>query len=171
VRVEASGGEPGLIAGRLTDSRAGNAVVAGDAVGPLPGRTVAWLAKSLDRALAELGLSLPQYRLLAFLSEGSAAATALAAHLAVSPPSLTALADGLVARGLVERRADVADRRRVAHVVTGEGLHALAAADEAVERQLTTLAQRLPPARRRRAVAGLNLWSQALTAARSGQPR
>ena len=142
-----------------------------EAVGLLPGRTAAWLAKSLDRALAEEALSLPQYRLLAFLSEGSAAATALAGHLAVSPPSLTALADGLVARGLVERRTDAADRRRVAHVVTRKGLHALAAADRAVERQLSTLAQRLPPAKRRRAVEGLNLWSQALTAARSRRPR
>jgi len=42
----------------------------GEAVRRLPGRTAAWLARSLERALAEEGLSLPQYRLLAFLSEG-----------------------------------------------------------------------------------------------------
>ena len=79
---------------------------------------------------------------------------------------------------LIADRRDVAalvlgcqDRRRVAHVVTRKGLHALAAADRAVERQLTTLAQRLPPARRRRAIDGLGLWSQALTVARPPRPR
>jgi len=56
VRVEASDDRPGA--------------AAGEAVGRLPGRTAAWLARSLERALAEEGLSLPQYRLLAFLSEG-----------------------------------------------------------------------------------------------------
>ena len=164
MRVEASGNRASRNDAPATADAAGG-------VGLLPGRTVAWLAKSLDRALAGEGLSLPQYRLLAFLSEGSSAATALAGQLAVSPPSLTALADGLVARGLVERRTDPADRRRVAHVVTRKGLHALAAADRAVERQLTTLAQRLPPARRRRAIDGLGLWSQALTVARPPRPR
>jgi long-chain acyl-CoA synthetase len=128
---------------------------------------VAWLAKSLERALADVNLSLPQYRLLIFLSQGSAAATALAGHLAVSPPSLTALADGLVARGLVERRTDASDRRRVAHVVTKKGLRALRDADRAVERSLTALGERLAPAKRRRAVDGLGLWAEALGAARA----
>jgi long-chain acyl-CoA synthetase len=137
------------------------------ALGLLPGRTVAWLAKSLERALAEVNLSLPQYRLLTFLSQGSAAATALAGHLAVSPPSLTALADGLVARGLVERRSDDTDRRRVAHVVTEKGLGALGEADGAVERHLTALAGRLSMSKRKRAVDGLGLWSEALGAARA----
>ena len=140
--------------------------------GLLPGRTVAWLAKSLERALAEEGLSLPQYRLLAFLSEGSAAATALAGHLAVSPPSLTALADGLVARGLVERRSDDTDRRRVAHVVTQKGLAALGDADGAVERHLTALADRLPmpsaSGQSTASVSGLKRWGRP---APNGWPR
>ena len=52
------------------------------------------------KALAEVGLSLPQYRLLAFLSGGPERATALAGWLDVSPPSLTALVDGRYALGL-----------------------------------------------------------------------
>ena len=65
-------------------------------------------------ALAQVELTLPQYRVLGILAEGSAAASGLADRLAVRRPSITALIDGLVARGLVDRRQEDADRRRVA---------------------------------------------------------
>ena len=63
-------------------------------------------------------MSLPQFRLLAFLSEGEWAASAVADWLAVSRPSVTALVDGLVERGWVERRESPDDRRRVLHHIT-----------------------------------------------------
>ena len=67
-------------------------------------RAAARLGKVVEKAVGEVDLTLPQYRMLAFLAEGTSAASVLAGNLAVSKPSLTALADGLVARGLVERR-------------------------------------------------------------------
>jgi len=84
-------------------------------------RAAARLAKAVELALVDVDLTLPQYRLLVYLAEGSVAASALAGKLAVSKPSLTALADGLVAKALVERRAFAGDRRRVDHVLTEDG--------------------------------------------------
>ncbi|MGH9150616.1 MAG: MarR family winged helix-turn-helix transcriptional regulator, partial [Acidimicrobiales bacterium] len=74
-------------------------------------RAAARLSKALELSLAPLDLTLPQYRLLAYLSGGPERATALAERLEVRPPSLTALVDGAVARGLVERAATPGDRR------------------------------------------------------------
>ena len=134
-----------------------------------PGRTTARLARVTERALGELGLSLPQYRVLSLLDEGSAAATALADHLAVSRPNVTALVDGLVERHLVERRPDPCDRRRVSHVLTTEGRATLAAADAAVERRVADLAAHLPPDEAGQATAALGLWADALDASRESR--
>jgi long-chain acyl-CoA synthetase len=131
------------------------------------GRVAARLAKQVERALAELGLSVPQYRVLANLAEGPSAASALAERLIVSRPSVTAIADGLVERGLVERRATPADRRAVIHVLTDRGFEVLASADEAIERRLHGLAANLTDAERRRAFAGLQAWQKALDEVRS----
>lgn len=130
------------------------------------GRVAARLAKHVERALAEVELSLPQYRVLANLSEGPSAASALAELLIVSRPSVTALADGLVERGLIERRAEPGDRRAVIHVLTPAGRRLVAEADQAIDRRLVTLAGALSEADRRRALAGLVLWRRALDAAR-----
>src|SRR3954466_9670575 len=85
------------------------------------GRAVAWLARQFEVELAEAGLSLPQYRLLSYLSTGSAGTSPPARALSTSRPSVTSLVDGLVAKGLVDRHAHVDDRRRVTLVLTAEG--------------------------------------------------
>jgi hypothetical protein len=54
-------------------------------------------------------------------------------------------------------------------MVTRKGLRGLNEADAAVARHLAALADRLPPAKRRRAVEGLELWSEAMAAARAAQ--
>ena len=131
------------------------------------GRIAARLAKQVERALGDVALSVPQYRVLANLSEGPSAASALAERLIVSRPSVTAIADGLVERGLVERRATPADRRSVIHVLTDRGLEVLASADKAIERRLHALAESLSEAERRRAFGGLQAWQKALDAVRS----
>jgi long-chain acyl-CoA synthetase len=131
------------------------------------GRAVARLARVVEHALADDGLSLAQYRLLSLLAEGTVAATALADHLAVTRPSVTALVDGLVQRGMVERRPDPVDRRRVGHALTPAGRQALAAAERSLERHLDDLAARLEPEVADRARDGLEAWHVALDAARS----
>ena len=69
------------------------------------GRIAAWLSKVVELALAPVDLSMPQYRVLAILAGGSAAASGLAKSLDVRPPSVTALIDGRLpwARGQAPR--------------------------------------------------------------------
>lgn len=108
-----------------------------------PARVLARLSKVVEHALGD-DLSLPQYRLLAFLAHGDWAASALADRLDVSRPSITGLVDGLVKRELVERRPSTDDRRRIDHVITDAGRAALRAADHAVNERLEGIAGRLP---------------------------
>ena len=127
------------------------------------------LARQVAVALGDLELSPSQYRLLLFLSEGNAAASAVAGRLAVSRPSVTALADGLEKRGLLQRKADPTDRRRVAHELTDAGRDTLAAADAAVAEQITGIAAHLDADQAKQALEGLALWNEALTRARGLQ--
>jgi DNA-binding MarR family transcriptional regulator len=127
-------------------------------------RAAARLSKRLEVALGEVELSLPQYRLLVFLSRRAEMASGLAGRLAVSPPTVTTLVDGMVARGLVERTPDADDRRRVRHELTPAGRRLLATADTALQERLHALAANLPAAQARRALEGLELWHQALDA-------
>lgn len=116
---------------------------------------------------ADVDLSLAQYRVLGHLAEvDTAAASALAGRLEVSRPSVTALIDGLEARGLVERRGCAEDRRRVELRLTPAGARALRAADRAVEARLNRLGTHLSPAERAGADAGVDAWGVALNRAR-----
>jgi DNA-binding MarR family transcriptional regulator len=131
------------------------------------GRTAAWLAKQVELGLAAAELSLPQYRVLGFLDESSAVSSDLADRLAVRPASVTAVVDGLVSRGLVERRTVVSDRRQVDHVLTSSGRRALDTADAAVSARLSDIASCLPDeAEVARAFDGLSTWRRALRAYR-----
>jgi len=98
----------------------------------------------VESALGDDDLSLSQYRLLAFLSQGDWAASALADRLQVSRPSITGLVDGLVKRGLVERRPSPDDRRRIDHVLTVDGRAALRTADERADTRLRNVLAEVP---------------------------
>lgn len=114
-------------------------------------------------ALADVELSLPQYRVLGLLGEGSAVSSSMADRLAVRPPSITAVVDGLVGRGLVTRSHAEDDRRRVAHRITENGARLLAAADAAVDRRLEQVAGSLgDEALSTQMLDGLALWGRAL---------
>ena len=131
------------------------------------GRTAAWLGKQVEIGLGTVDLSLPQYRVLGLLDERSAVSSDLAERLAVRPPTVTAVVDGLVARGLVERRTVVADRRLVDHVLTAEGRKVLARADAAVHTRLHEIAGFLDdPDEERAAFDGLATWRRAFLAYR-----
>lgn len=134
-------------------------------------RGAARLARTLENVLATVDLSLPQYRMLAYLHDvGSTQASDLAGRLGVSRPSVTALIDGLVARGMAERTADPRDRRRVAHEITPTGRSALAVADAAVTRRLEDLAEKIPTEEERDlARRGLALWLDALNTEREAK--
>jgi DNA-binding MarR family transcriptional regulator len=118
------------------------------------GRVVTWLARQVELVLGEHDLTLAQYRLLAVLEEHPEVASALADKLTVSRPSITTVADGLVARGLVERVNDTSDRRRVNHALTDEGRALLRHADEVIETGLRFVLDHLDPTGARDIAAG-----------------
>ncbi|MGH9046571.1 MAG: MarR family winged helix-turn-helix transcriptional regulator [Acidimicrobiales bacterium] len=133
-----------------------------------PARTVAWMAKQVELGLATVDLSISQYRILGLLGEGSAMSSSLAERLAVRPPSVTSVIDGLVARGLVDRTHSEDDRRRVSLGLTPEGEAVLEAANQAAKGRLEQIAGCLANAKlAARAVDSLSLWHDALVAYRA----
>jgi long-chain acyl-CoA synthetase len=134
------------------------------------GRVGARLARQVEVGLSQVDLTLSQYRTLMFLDEGWAAASVLADHLAVTRPSVTAVVDGLVARGLVERKPHESDRRRIEHRLTDQGRQVLCEADGAVEARLREIAGHLPDEEEAvAAFAGLDLWRAGLDAYRAAK--
>ena len=67
-------------------------------------------------------LSVPQFRALRYLGANPGASLlAVAQHLGLTPPSMSKLVDGLIARKLVRREASTVDRRRVTMSLTAPG--------------------------------------------------
>lgn len=131
---------------------------------PSIARIAAWLARHSEVALGDIGLSLPQYRLLNLLAEGSALQSSLADRLNLRRPSITAVVDGLVSRDLVARQHDAGDRRRVTHSITPAGRRVLSSADAVVEARLRAVAACLGPDDLvTAALDGLARWGPALT--------
>jgi long-chain acyl-CoA synthetase len=126
------------------------------------GRVTAWLSKRVEVALTKVDLTLPQYRVLGILAEGSAAASGLADRLAVRPSSVTAIIDGLEAKGLVDRKHEEDDRRRIALRLTDEGARTLAEANQSVDDYLASIAACLPDKDEVMVLRSLELWGQAL---------
>ncbi len=120
----------------------------------------------MEVALSAVDLTLPQFRVLGILAEGSSAASGLADRLAVRRPSITALIDGLVARDLVDRRQEDSDRRRVSLRLTEDGERILAEADKAVDEYMVSLAGYLPNKEEAMALRSLELWGRAMAASR-----
>ncbi len=87
----------------------------------------------LSRALdcAPTGLTPPQYRILKLAGAGGERSTRLAQRLAVAKPTLTAIADGLVAAGYAVREPEPGDRRVVRLSLTAAGRAAVERADAA----------------------------------------
>ena len=74
------------------------------------------------RAHRQAQLSVPQFRALVFVSvTDEPSLSAMAEHLGLSLPAASRLVELLVQRGLMERRAAVADRRRVSLSLTARG--------------------------------------------------
>ena len=103
-------------------------------------RTLARLARVLERTSGEL--SLPQYRVLAMVAGGDERASHLADRLALAKPTITAVVDGLVDRGLLSRSAVHGDRRAARIQVTAEGRKALKAAEASMSERVEALLSR-----------------------------
>jgi DNA-binding MarR family transcriptional regulator len=87
----------------------------------LPG-LIRSLVAEMHKAPQTAGMTLPQFRVLARLNERDYRAAELADALEVGRPTLTATADGLERRGLIERTREVpGDRRGVVLHLTPAG--------------------------------------------------
>lgn len=82
------------------------------------------LRAAFTRACAAHDLTMSEGRALRFLARGARQAD-LADLLSCSPPRVTAVLQGLEARGLVRRRRSVGDRRQMEVAVTAAGDDAL----------------------------------------------
>jgi long-chain acyl-CoA synthetase len=102
------------------------------------------------------------------LAQGDEASTSLARKLAVSAPSVTAVVDGFVNRGAIERTHSEEDRRRVSLALTPIGRALLDEAEAVVSARLEGIANELEnEASIRAALGSLDLWSEALEKARA----
>jgi DNA-binding MarR family transcriptional regulator len=100
-------------------------------------RAIALAARKLERAAGDI--SLAQYRVLAAVAAGDERSTLIADRLAVAKPTVTAVVDGLVERGFLDREAVEGDRRSVRVFVTPTGRAALARAEAAMASALDEL--------------------------------
>lgn len=87
------------------------------------------IARVLERI--DAGVSPQQYRILKLIGQGGERSARLAEKLAVAKPTLTAIADSLVAAGLACREAEPGDRRVVRLHLTEAGRAAAQRADAA----------------------------------------
>jgi DNA-binding MarR family transcriptional regulator len=125
--------------------------------------TLLRLCRGLERVSAEL--TPKQYRILKLAGAGGERSALLAERLAVARPTLTAIADGLVAAGYARRDAEPGDRRVVRLCLTPSGRAAVARADEAYARWLEqVLAQAGDPDQ---VLHALDVLDQAMDAVRS----
>jgi DNA-binding MarR family transcriptional regulator len=92
------------------------------------------LFRALERVHSDL--TPQQYRIMKLAGAGGERSARLAERLAVAKPTLTAIADGLVAAGYARRDAEAGDRRVVRLCLTAAGHEALARADAAYGRWL-----------------------------------
>jgi DNA-binding MarR family transcriptional regulator len=120
------------------------------------------LARAVERTVGEHQLSLSQYRILDRLADGTAPGRNLAEWLAVKPPSITALVDGLVRRGLVDRTEDADDRRRITIALTPAGAELQTMVAERIAERIAEIGGRLGERRGADMVRSLGAWNEAL---------
>jgi DNA-binding MarR family transcriptional regulator len=85
------------------------------------------------------GLSLPQFRTLAFLCRvKNSSLSAAAEHLGLSLPAVSRLVNGLVDSRLVERQTVSTNRRQIALTLTAQGRATLEEARGEIRRQLAS---------------------------------
>ena len=128
--------------------------------------TVIGLARVIELAVREAGVSPARFRALSAVKMGVSASDLLARFLGVTPSTVTTVMDGLVDRGLVVREAREGDRRRVDYALTSEGERAIASANQVAVAALDEMAQYVEPSARAAALASFDDWGRAIEARR-----
>jgi len=110
-------------------------------------------------------LTLPQLRAMQAISRADslgALNAQLARELQVAAPSMTAMIDGLVERGLVDRSIDPNNRRQVLILLTATGAVRLAEMEEMMHARLQQVIEHLNPEQRQCALDGVSLLQRAI---------
>jgi len=95
------------------------------------------------------GVSVPQFRVLAFLGRTDGASVSAAAdRVGLSLPATSRLVDGLVDRGLIRREPSPEDRRRVVLRLTARGRDLVRKARSSAQSRLAEALDALTPAQR-----------------------
>lgn len=95
-------------------------------------RVLARLTRSVEKACVDSGLTLPQYRLLLFISLQPQLMSDLASRAQVSKPAITDGVDGLEKLGLLKRIAVEGDRRARGLQLTPKGARTLEKAEDSI---------------------------------------
>lgn len=126
-------------------------------------RSVARLARLIERA--DTDLSLPQYRVLAMVAAGDERATRLANRLNLAKPTITAMVESLVERGLIRREEVEGDRRAVGLRITPAGEAVLESAEVTMLDRVTPVLDRLDDSDRALVLAAFEAVERSLDAA------
>lgn len=97
------------------------------------------LARVAEHQCRESGLSLPQYRALAFVARGTRRAAEIADAAAVSRPAITALVGGLVNVGMLKREDVPGDRRGVHIALTPRGRRVLTSVEDSLVKRFSKI--------------------------------
>jgi DNA-binding MarR family transcriptional regulator len=130
--------------------------------------------RSHMRANRALDLSIPRYRALGFVvRHPGASLSQVAEHQGLTLGAASRLVDGLVTRGLIERRSSTQDRRFVTLHVLPEGASTHAQARQRTEQALARMLATLPAGEQDtilRAMESLRAIFAAESSERSGAP-
>lgn len=113
------------------------------------------------RSQREPSLSVPQFRVLAFLSvHPGTCLSEVAEHLGVTKATASAMTDRLVQRGLVDRTEDPTERRQIMLKLTPTGIADLEQMQAATQQKITDLFSQLTPTELTAVSAGLKILGQ-----------
>jgi DNA-binding MarR family transcriptional regulator len=111
------------------------------------------------------GLSVPQFRTLAFIQTTPAASlSTVAEQLAASHPTTSRVVSRLVSKGLVRRRASARDRRQIELHLSSRGAAVVAVARRATEASLADEIAAFPPADRSRVLRAMRALNERFAA-------
>ncbi len=129
------------------------------------------LSESLQgRIWAASQLTLTQVRALRRLAKEPKSLGELGAELGLAPPSVTRVVDRLEERGLIERRRDGPDRRRVVAVILPAGQRLVTSVPLVDGTSIREAAERLPASERGRIAAAFRTFTAAVQALEGTTP-
>jgi DNA-binding MarR family transcriptional regulator len=118
----------------------------------------------------EPSLSVPQFRVLAFLNlHPNASLSEVADHIGITRASASTMVDRLVQRGLVDRQEDPSERRHIMLKITPTGSNLLESMRNSTRQTIADLLNKLTPEELNYISAGLVLLGQVFNTANTLQ--